>query len=77
MSDEALLIALAQAIPGFSEKYTAVPAVDGRQGEYKQLYWLDALLGERYLCYVEWKEWIKCIGTGSAGRYYLVYRQSL
>lgn len=56
MSDGALLTALAQAIPGFSEEYITVPWVDERQGEYKQIYWLDALLGERYLCYVEWKE---------------------
>ncbi|KES00233.1 hypothetical protein [Ectopseudomonas mendocina] len=56
MSDGALLTALAQAIPGFSKESITVPGVDERQGDYKHIYWLDALLGERYLCYVEWKE---------------------
>ncbi|SUD40657.1 Uncharacterised protein [Ectopseudomonas mendocina] len=56
MSDGALLTALAQAIPGFSKESITVQGVDERQGDYKHIYWLDALLGERYLCYVEWKE---------------------
>ena len=56
MSDGALLTALAQAIPGFSKESITVPGVDERQGDYKHICWLDALLGERYLCYVEWKE---------------------
>lgn len=56
MCNGVLLTALAHAIPGFSEKHITVPVVDERQGEYKQIYWLDALLGERYLCYIEWKE---------------------
>ena len=56
MSNEALFAALEQAVPGFSAKEITVPAVDERQGEYKQVYWLDQLLGENFLCYVEWKE---------------------
>ncbi|MDX3774003.1 hypothetical protein QE250_07760 [Chromatiaceae bacterium AAb-1] len=56
MSNEAFLAALEQAVPGFSAKDITVPAVDDRQGEYKQIYWLDELLGENFLCYVEWKE---------------------
>lgn len=56
MSNEALFAALEQAVPGFSAKQITVPAVDERQGEYKHVYWLDALLGEDFLCYVEWKE---------------------
>ncbi len=56
MSNEALFAALEQAVPGFSAKEITVPAVDERQGEYKHVYWLDALLGEDFLCYVEWKE---------------------
>ncbi|WP_215396376.1 hypothetical protein [Rheinheimera oceanensis] len=56
MSNEALFAALEQAVPGFSAKEIAAPAVDERQGEYKHIYWLDQLLGENFLCYVEWKE---------------------
>jgi hypothetical protein len=56
MSNEVLFAALEQAVPGFSAKEITVPAVDERQGEYKQVYWLDQLLGENFLCYVEWKE---------------------
>ncbi|MCH1927082.1 hypothetical protein L9G74_13650 [Shewanella sp. C32] len=56
MSNEALFAALEQAVPGFSATEITVPAVDERQGEYKQVYWLDELLGEDFLCYVEWKE---------------------
>ena len=56
MSSEAFFVALEQAVPGFSAKEITVPAVDERQGEYKQVYWLDQLLGDNFLCYVEWKE---------------------
>lgn len=56
MSNDVLFAALEQAIPGFSAKDIALPAVDERQGEYKYIYWLDALLGETFVCYVEWKE---------------------
>ncbi|AOR61296.1 hypothetical protein A8F97_20800 [Pectobacterium parmentieri] len=32
------------------------PALDKSHGEYAQIYWLDDLLGEDFLCYIEWKE---------------------
>ncbi|ARA74619.1 MULTISPECIES: hypothetical protein [Pectobacterium] len=56
MSDTALYAAFEQAVPGFSAHDIITPALNKSHGEYAQIYWLDDLLGEDFLCYIEWKE---------------------
>lgn len=56
MDNNALYIALENAVPGFVAANVVTPGVDERKGIYKELFWLDALLGKDFHCYVEWKE---------------------
>ncbi|GKW25745.1 hypothetical protein PEC311524_33390 [Pectobacterium carotovorum subsp. carotovorum] len=56
MTDTALYAAFEQAVPGFSAQDAITPALDESHGEYKQIYWLDDLLTENFICYIEWKE---------------------
>lgn len=56
MDNSALYIALEHAVPGFVAADVVTPVVDERNGIYKQLLWLDDVLGDVFRCYVEWKE---------------------
>ncbi|WP_237613154.1 hypothetical protein [Pectobacterium carotovorum] len=46
MTNTALYAAFEQAVPGFSAQDIITPELDKSHGEYKQIYWLDDLLGK-------------------------------